>query len=152
MFLVASLLTFLLYQSRGRPLKFANSLSPSPSPGGYTSPVLLLTSCTIKLVWGPLGLQCHTTHMAVLIPFLCKTFFLNTPQHLALAAPLQPVSSTLRKHATTYPITATPSLGYWGIDLSMTCGSKTILSSTADIVVDTGTTFLFITSDACDRY
>ncbi|KAG2365230.1 hypothetical protein BDR07DRAFT_693010 [Suillus spraguei] len=94
-----------------------------------------------------------TTRMAdVLIAFLCQAVFLNTPQHLASAAPLQPVSSTLRKkHVTANPITAASSTGYWGIHQSITCGSTTILSSTASIV-DTGTTFLFIASDACDRY
>ncbi|KAG2365534.1 hypothetical protein BDR07DRAFT_1398829, partial [Suillus spraguei] len=49
----------------------------------------------------------------VLIAFLCRAFFLNTPQHLVLAAPLQPVSSTLRKHATTNSILS-PLIGLLG--------------------------------------
>ncbi|KAG1765088.1 aspartic peptidase domain-containing protein [Suillus occidentalis] len=50
------------------------------------------------------------------------------------------------------PITTTyPASAYWGIDESITYGSTTILSSTAGIV-DTGTTFLFIATDAYTRY
>ncbi|KAG2065672.1 aspartic proteinase [Suillus decipiens] len=50
------------------------------------------------------------------------------------------------------PLTTTsPSSSYWGIDQSITYGSSTILSSTAGIV-DTGTTLIFIASDAFDKY
>ncbi|KAG1794550.1 aspartic peptidase domain-containing protein [Suillus plorans] len=50
------------------------------------------------------------------------------------------------------PITKTkPASGYWGIDQSISYGSTTILSSTAGIV-DSGTTFLYIASDAFDKY
>ncbi|KAG2066655.1 hypothetical protein BDR04DRAFT_1159987 [Suillus decipiens] len=80
------------------------------------------------------------------VPNIVITFattFLNTLQHLALAAPH--ISSTLRKYATTNPIMATPSSGHWGIDQSITCGSTTILSSTAGII-DTGTNSLVISS------
>ncbi|KAG2114215.1 aspartic peptidase domain-containing protein [Suillus discolor] len=50
------------------------------------------------------------------------------------------------------PVTKTkPASGYWGIDQSISYGSKTILSSTAGII-DTGTTFLYIASDAFDKY
>lgn len=50
------------------------------------------------------------------------------------------------------PITTTyPASTYWGINESITYGSTTILSSTAGIV-DTGTTFLFIATDAFTRY
>lgn len=44
-----------------------------------------------------------------------------------------------------------PASTYWGINESITYGSTTILSSNAGIV-DTGTTFLFIASDAYTRY
>ncbi|KAG2073212.1 acid protease [Suillus decipiens] len=44
-----------------------------------------------------------------------------------------------------------PASQYWGIDQSITYGSTTILSSTAGIV-DSGTTYLFITSDAYQTY
>ncbi|KAG2364308.1 aspartic peptidase domain-containing protein [Suillus spraguei] len=50
------------------------------------------------------------------------------------------------------PITATPpSSRYWGINLSITYGSTEILSFTAG-VVDTGTTFLNLASDAYTKY
>ncbi|KAG2114236.1 aspartic peptidase domain-containing protein [Suillus discolor] len=50
------------------------------------------------------------------------------------------------------PITKTnPASGYWGIDQSISYGSTTILSSTAGIV-DTGTTFIPIATDAFDKY
>lgn len=50
------------------------------------------------------------------------------------------------------PITTTyPASSYWGINESITYGSTTILSSTVGIV-DTGTTFLFIATDAFTRY
>ncbi|KAG1899649.1 aspartic peptidase domain-containing protein [Suillus fuscotomentosus] len=53
---------------------------------------------------------------------------------------------------TYYPITQTnPSSTYWGIDQSISYGSTTILSSTAGIV-DTGTTFINIATDAFDQY
>jgi hypothetical protein len=50
------------------------------------------------------------------------------------------------------PITTTnPASTYWGINESITYGSTTILSSTAGIV-DTGTTFLYVASDAYSKY
>ncbi|KAG2367543.1 family A1 protease [Suillus spraguei] len=50
------------------------------------------------------------------------------------------------------PTTATgPSARYWGINQSITYGSKEILSLTAGIV-DCGSTFLWIASDAYDSY
>ncbi|KAG1784938.1 aspartic peptidase domain-containing protein [Suillus plorans] len=50
------------------------------------------------------------------------------------------------------PITTTqPSSRYWGIDQSISYGSTTILSSTAGIV-DVGTTYILIASDAFDKY
>ncbi|KAG1769317.1 aspartic peptidase domain-containing protein [Suillus placidus] len=50
------------------------------------------------------------------------------------------------------PITTTkPASTYWGINESITYGSTTILSSTAGIV-DTGTTFLYIATDAYTKY
>ncbi|KAG2117960.1 aspartic peptidase domain-containing protein [Suillus discolor] len=50
------------------------------------------------------------------------------------------------------PITTTyPSSTYWGINQSISYGSTTILSSTAGIV-DTGTTFVYIASDAYAKY
>ncbi|KAG1795693.1 aspartic peptidase domain-containing protein [Suillus plorans] len=50
------------------------------------------------------------------------------------------------------PITTTyPSSNYWGINQSISYGSTTILSSTAGIV-DTGTTFVYIASDAYAKY
>ncbi|TFY59350.1 hypothetical protein EVJ58_g5833 [Rhodofomes roseus] len=50
------------------------------------------------------------------------------------------------------PITSTsPASEYWGIDQSISYGSKSILSSTAGIV-DTGTTLVLIASDAYSAY
>lgn len=50
------------------------------------------------------------------------------------------------------PLTNTePASFYWGIDQSITYGNTAILSNTAGIV-DTGTTLLYIASDAFDRY
>ncbi|KAG2072515.1 acid protease [Suillus decipiens] len=50
------------------------------------------------------------------------------------------------------PITTTkPASTYWGINESITYGSQTILSSTAGIV-DTGTTFILIATDAFAKY
>ncbi|KAG1881546.1 aspartic peptidase domain-containing protein [Suillus tomentosus] len=50
------------------------------------------------------------------------------------------------------PITTTyPASTYWGINESISYGSTTILSSTAGIV-DTGTTFVYIASDAYAKY
>ncbi|KAK2465754.1 hypothetical protein APHAL10511_002298 [Amanita phalloides] len=50
------------------------------------------------------------------------------------------------------PVTSTyPASAYWGINESITYGSKTILSSTAGIV-DTGTTLILIATDAFNRY
>ncbi|KAG1795694.1 aspartic peptidase domain-containing protein [Suillus plorans] len=50
------------------------------------------------------------------------------------------------------PITTTyPSSNYWGINQSISYGSTTILSSTAGIV-DTGTTYIYIASDAYAKY
>ncbi|KAL4080791.1 acid protease [Scleroderma citrinum] len=50
------------------------------------------------------------------------------------------------------PITGTsPASNYWGIDQSISYGSKTILSTTAGIV-DTGTTLILIASDAFSAY
>ncbi|KAG2076962.1 acid protease [Suillus decipiens] len=51
------------------------------------------------------------------------------------------------------PLTATDNFAsaYWGIDESITYGSTPILSSTAGIV-DTGTTFIYIASDAYTKY
>ncbi|KAG2360775.1 aspartic peptidase domain-containing protein, partial [Suillus spraguei] len=50
------------------------------------------------------------------------------------------------------PITTTDAAsGFWGINESITYGSTTILSSTAGIV-DTGTTFLLIATDALAKY
>ncbi|KAG1885598.1 aspartic peptidase domain-containing protein [Suillus subluteus] len=50
------------------------------------------------------------------------------------------------------PVTTTnPASTYWGIDESITYGSTTIMSSTAGIV-DTGTTFLYIATDAYTKY
>ncbi|KAG1904485.1 aspartic peptidase domain-containing protein [Suillus fuscotomentosus] len=50
------------------------------------------------------------------------------------------------------PITTTyPSSTYWGINQSISYGSTTIMSSTAGIV-DTGTTFVYIASDAYAKY
>ncbi|KAG1814155.1 aspartic proteinase [Suillus variegatus] len=50
------------------------------------------------------------------------------------------------------PITKTnPASTFWGIDQSISYGSATILSSTAGIV-DTGTTFIAIATDAFDKY
>ncbi|KAG2132311.1 aspartic proteinase [Suillus bovinus] len=59
------------------------------------------------------------------------------------------------KHAgpiTYTPITTTQSAStYWGIDESISYGSTTILSTTAGIV-DTGTTLIFIATDAYNKY
>ncbi|KAG2076958.1 aspartic proteinase from Irpex Lacteus [Suillus decipiens] len=50
------------------------------------------------------------------------------------------------------PITATsPASTYWGINESITYGNTTILNSTAGIV-DTGTTFILIATDALAKY
>ncbi|KAG2155509.1 aspartic peptidase domain-containing protein [Suillus clintonianus] len=50
------------------------------------------------------------------------------------------------------PITTTsPASEYWGINESITYGSTTILSATAGIV-DTGTTLIYIATDAFKRY
>ncbi|TFY69680.1 hypothetical protein EVJ58_g276 [Rhodofomes roseus] len=50
------------------------------------------------------------------------------------------------------PLTSTsPASEYWGIDQSISYGSKSILSSTAGIV-DTGTTLVLIASDAYSKY
>ncbi|KAG2038405.1 aspartic peptidase domain-containing protein [Suillus americanus] len=50
------------------------------------------------------------------------------------------------------PLTTTsPSSIYWGIDQSITYGNSTILSATAGIV-DTGTTLIFIATDAFNKY
>ncbi|KAF8551967.1 acid protease [Imleria badia] len=50
------------------------------------------------------------------------------------------------------PLTTTfPASEFWGIDQSISYGSTTILSSTAGIV-DTGTTFILIATDAFQRY
>jgi len=50
------------------------------------------------------------------------------------------------------PITSTsPASEYWGIDQSITYNGKTILSSTAGIV-DTGTTLIYIATNAYDKY
>ncbi|KAG2140216.1 aspartic peptidase domain-containing protein [Suillus bovinus] len=59
------------------------------------------------------------------------------------------------KHAgpiTYTPITTiNPASGYWGIDQSITYGSTLIMSSTAGIV-DVGTTFIHIATDAYENY
>ncbi|KAG1854100.1 family A1 protease [Suillus tomentosus] len=47
--------------------------------------------------------------------------------------------------------TTSPASRYWGIDQSISYGSTTILSSTAGIV-DVGTTFIHIATDAFDQY
>ncbi|KAG2351189.1 aspartic proteinase from Irpex Lacteus [Suillus spraguei] len=47
--------------------------------------------------------------------------------------------------------TTKPASNYWGINESITYGSQTILSSTAGIV-DTGTTFIYIATDAFAKY
>ncbi|KAG2076959.1 acid protease [Suillus decipiens] len=47
--------------------------------------------------------------------------------------------------------TTNPASAYWGIDESITYGNTTILNSTAGIV-DTGTTFILIASDAFTNY
>jgi hypothetical protein len=47
--------------------------------------------------------------------------------------------------------TVAPAKNYWGIDQSITYGSETILALTAGIV-DTGSTFILIASDAYQRY
>ncbi|KAG2144624.1 aspartic peptidase domain-containing protein [Suillus clintonianus] len=47
--------------------------------------------------------------------------------------------------------TANPALYYWGINESITYGTTTILSATAGIV-DTGTTLIYIATDAFDKY
>ncbi|KAG1799132.1 aspartic peptidase domain-containing protein [Suillus subaureus] len=47
--------------------------------------------------------------------------------------------------------TTNPASTYWGINESITYGSTTILSSTAGIV-DTGTTFLYVATDAYNKY
>ncbi|KAG0705808.1 acid protease [Suillus ampliporus] len=50
------------------------------------------------------------------------------------------------------PITSTsPANEFWGVDQSIRYGSTTILSETAGIV-DTGTTLIFIATDAYDKY
>ncbi|KAG0699369.1 acid protease [Suillus ampliporus] len=50
------------------------------------------------------------------------------------------------------PITSTsPASNYWGVDQSISYGTTSILSKTAGIV-DTGTTFLLIATDAFNRY
>ncbi|KII89978.1 hypothetical protein PLICRDRAFT_29152 [Plicaturopsis crispa FD-325 SS-3] len=50
------------------------------------------------------------------------------------------------------PITSTsPASEYWGIDQTVSYGSKTILDSTAGIV-DTGTTLVLLATDAFDAY
>ncbi|KAG1789276.1 acid protease [Suillus plorans] len=50
------------------------------------------------------------------------------------------------------PITSTsPANGYWGINQSISYGSTLILDETAGIV-DTGTTLIYIASDAFDKY
>ncbi|KAG1891613.1 acid protease [Suillus fuscotomentosus] len=50
------------------------------------------------------------------------------------------------------PITSTsPASGYWGIDQSISYGSTLILDETAGIV-DTGTTLIYIASDAFNKY
>ncbi|KAG1822110.1 acid protease [Suillus variegatus] len=50
------------------------------------------------------------------------------------------------------PITSTsPASGYWGIDQSISYGDTLILDETAGIV-DTGTTLIYIASDAFDKY
>lgn len=50
------------------------------------------------------------------------------------------------------PITETnPASAYWGFNQAITYGSKTILSSTAG-VVDSGTTFLLLATDAYHTY
>ncbi|KIM81111.1 hypothetical protein PILCRDRAFT_821935 [Piloderma croceum F 1598] len=50
------------------------------------------------------------------------------------------------------PITSTsPASRFWGVDLAISYGSTTILSSTAGIV-DTGTTLVLIASDAFSKY
>ncbi|KAG2076961.1 acid protease [Suillus decipiens] len=53
--------------------------------------------------------------------------------------------------AYTHITTTNPASTYWGINESITYGSKTILSSTAG-VVDSGTTFIFIATDAFIKY
>ncbi|KAG2078091.1 aspartic peptidase A1 [Suillus decipiens] len=53
--------------------------------------------------------------------------------------------------AYTHVTTANPASTYWGINESITYGSKTILSSTAGIV-DTGTTFILIATNAFTIY
>ncbi|KAG0700687.1 aspartic peptidase domain-containing protein [Suillus ampliporus] len=47
--------------------------------------------------------------------------------------------------------TISPASTYWGINESITYGSTTILSATAGIV-DTGTTLIYIATDAFDKY
>ncbi|KAK2464671.1 hypothetical protein APHAL10511_003247, partial [Amanita phalloides] len=50
------------------------------------------------------------------------------------------------------PVTSTyPASAYWGINESITYGSRTILSSTAGIV-DTGTTLILITTNGFNCY
>ncbi|KIY43928.1 aspartic peptidase A1 [Fistulina hepatica ATCC 64428] len=62
-------------------------------------------------------------------------------------------NSSLYTGSITYTdITSTsPASEYWGIDESITYGSTTIMSSTAGIV-DTGTTLIYLPTDAYDEY
>ncbi|KAG2368813.1 aspartic peptidase domain-containing protein [Suillus spraguei] len=53
--------------------------------------------------------------------------------------------------AYTHITTTKPASTYWGINESITYGSETILSFTAGIV-DSGTTFIFIATDAFTKY
>ncbi|KAK0450505.1 acid protease [Desarmillaria tabescens] len=64
-----------------------------------------------------------------------------------------PDNSKIRGEISYAPLTNTsPASKYWGIDESITYGAEVpILSSTAG-VVDTGTTFIYIASDAFKRY
>ncbi|KAG2066793.1 acid protease [Suillus decipiens] len=53
--------------------------------------------------------------------------------------------------AYTHVTTTKPASTYWGIDESITYGSTTIMSSTSGIV-DTGTNFIFLATDAFNKY
>ncbi|KAG2363722.1 hypothetical protein BDR07DRAFT_1281483 [Suillus spraguei] len=51
----------------------------------------------------------------------------------------------------THVTTTKPASSYWGIDESITYGSTTIMSSTSGIV-DTGANFIFLATDAFNKY
>ncbi|KAG1754942.1 aspartic peptidase domain-containing protein [Suillus paluster] len=121
---------------------------------------------------GPLGLTAGTLTNALTTTIPTVTQNLNSQGHISqivVGVSFQPTTSEKVTNgeltfggtdATKYtdsiaytPLTTkSPSSGYWGIDCSITYGSTTLFSATAAGIVDTGTSLIYIATDAFNKY